>query len=204
MARYPPSLESPALFLSDPLSSCSSRSSSSRSSRSSSSRNSRSSSSRSTTAAPGAIYSSNSSTHLPSAISLAAASRVQTEIYHAPKWALFSRLVCHVGREYKAPYLSRRRTGCRQGCIMRRNMPRPLAWYAVSAVHIMNITIIISNDPRTLYFRPERNCEQIRDVWVASSGTVVAACNCMSLLNARRGPGLLDFEGSGLPISVAT
>ena len=26
----------------------------------------------------------------------------------------------------------------------------------------------------------------------------------MRLVNTRRGPGLLDFEGSGLPISVAT
>ena len=87
MARYPPSLESPALFLSDSLSSFSSRSSSSRS----------------TTAAAGAKRSS-SSTHLPSAISLAAASRVQTRMYHAPKWALFSRLVCRVDREYKEQY----------------------------------------------------------------------------------------------------
>ena len=88
MARYPPSLEPPALFLLDPLSSCSSRSSNSRSS------------SRNTAAAAGAVYSS-SSTHLPSAISLAAASRVQTGMYHAPKWVLFSRLVYRVDREYK-------------------------------------------------------------------------------------------------------
>ena len=81
MARYPPSLESPALFLLDPLSSCSS--------------------SRSTTAAAaGAIYSS-SNTHLPSAVSLAAASRMQAGVYRTPKYALFSRLVCRAGREYK-------------------------------------------------------------------------------------------------------
>ena len=77
------------LFLSHPLSSCSCTSSTSRS------RN------RDTTAAAGAIYSSSSSTHLPSTISLGAATRVQRGVYHAPKWALFSRLVCRVGREYK-------------------------------------------------------------------------------------------------------
>ena len=103
----------------------------------------------------------------------------------------------------RASHLSRRRAGCRQGCIMHRNGPCSLAWYAVSARNIMNNTIIIYNDPRTLYFCPKRNCEQIRDVWLASSGTVVAAWNSVRLVNARRGPGLLDFEGSGLPISVA-
>ena len=44
----------------------------------------------------------------------------------------------------------------------------------------------------------------MRIVWLASSGTEVAAWNRVRLVNARRGLGLLDFEGSGLPISVAT
>ena len=89
MARYPPSLESPVLFFLEPRSSCSSRRSSSRRS------------SHSTTAAAGVIYSSsNNSTRLPSAISLAAASRVQTGMYHPPKMALFSRSICRVIREY--------------------------------------------------------------------------------------------------------
>ena len=93
MDRYHrPCLKSPAPLLSHPLSSCSSRISNSRS-------NSRST----TAAAAGAIYSSNS-THLLSAISLAAASRVLTGINHPPKWALLSGLVCRVGREYKEEY----------------------------------------------------------------------------------------------------
>ena len=33
---------------------------------------------------------------------------------------------------------------------------------------------------------------------------MIAACNRVRLVNVRRGPGLLDFEGSRLPISVAT
>ena len=138
MARYPSSLESTALFLSHPLSSCS-RSSSSRSS------------SRSTTAI------CSSSTHLPSAISLAAASR----------W--------------------------RQGCIMRRKGPCYLAWYALSNGNIRNNTIIVFIRQRLLYFRPARNCEHIRNIWLASSGTVIAAWNRVRLVNARRGPGLLAF-----------
>ena len=75
----------------------------------------------------------------------------------------------------RAPYLSRRRAGCRQGCIMRRNGPCYLAWYAVSAGNIRNNTIIISNGQHILNFRPARNCEHIRNVWLASSGTVIAA-----------------------------
>ena len=87
---------------------------------------------------------------------------------------------------------------------MRRNMPCSLAWYAVWAGNTRNNTIIMSNGSRTLYFNPERNCEQIRNVWLASSGTVIAALDRVRLVNTRRGPGLLDFEGSGLPISGAT
>ena len=153
MARYyPPCLESPALFFVDPLSGCNSSSSSSRSS------------SRSTTASAGAIFSSSSNTHLPSAISLAAASRERTGMYHARKLALFSRLVYRVGREYKEQYNN----------------------------HIRNIKIPYQ---RTLYFCTERNCEHIRNVCLASSGTVIAAQNRVHLANARRGPDLLDYEG---------
>ena len=162
MVRYPPSLEPPALLLSQPLSSDSSRSSSSRSS----------SCSTKTTAA-GAICSSNGSTHLPSATSLAAASRVHTGVY------------------------------------IRRNGPCYLAWYAVSAGNIRNITIKeqyknISNGQRSLCFRSEGNCEHMRNVWFASSGIVIAALNRVRLVNARRGPDLVNFEWSGLPIFVAT
>ena len=83
-----------------------------------------------------------------------------------PKWALFSRLVCRVGWEYKEQYNN----------------------------HIQWSTYPI--------FRPARNCEHIRNVWLATSGTVIAAWNRVRLVTARRGPGFLDFEGSGLPISV--
>ena len=54
------------------------------------------------------------------------------------------------------------------------------------------------------YILSKKNCEHIRNVWLATSGTVRAAWNRVRLVNARRGPGLLDFVGSGLPISVAT
>ena len=79
---------------SHPLSSCSSSSSSSRSTTAAAG-------AIDYTAAAGALYSSSHCTHLPSAISLAAASRVQAGVFRAPKWALFFRLVCFVGREYK-------------------------------------------------------------------------------------------------------
>ena len=104
----------------------------------------------------------------------------------------------------RAPYLPRRRSGCKQGYILRQNMPCYLAWYAVSAGNIRNNTIVISNGARSLYFHPERMSEQIRDVWLASSGTVIAVWNRARLVNARRGSGLPDLEGSGLQISVAT
>ena len=87
---------------------------------------------------------------------------------------------------------------------MRRNGPCSLAWCAASAGNLRNNTIILSNCQRPLCFRPARNCEHIRNVWLASSGTVIAAWNRVRLVNARRGAGLLDFEGSGLPISFAT
>ena len=81
---------------------------------------------------------------------------------------------------------------------MRRNdEPYHLAWYAVSAGSIGNNKIIISNSQSTVYFRPARSCEHIRNVWFASSGTVVAAWNRVRLVNARRGPGFFDFEGVG-------
>ena len=104
----------------------------------------------------------------------------------------------------RATYLSWRRAGCRQGCILRQNMPCSLAWHAVLARKIRNNTIMLSNGPRTPNFSAGRNCEQVRDVWLASSGAVVAAWNRVRVVNGRRGPGLLDFKGSGLPISVAT
>ena len=160
MARYPRSLESPALFLSHPPSSCSSRSSSSRSS------------SRSTAAAAaaGAIY-SRSSIHLPSGI------------------------ITRGGDQGAG-----RGVSCAEIC--------PVlslgTWYTVSAGHIRNNTSIISSGQRTLYFRSAKSCERIRNVWLASLGAVIAAWNRVRLVNARRGPGLLGFEGSGLPISVAT
>ena len=160
MARFPPSIESPPLFLSHPLSSCSNRSSSSRSS------------SRSTTAAAGAIYSS--SAHLPSAISLAAASRAE-------------------GAD--------RGVSCAKMALLH---PCSLTQYAPSAGNIEDDIFIILNGQRTLYFRPDRNCEQIRNVWLPSADTVIAAWNRVHLVNARRGLGLLESEGSGLPISVAT
>ena len=81
---------------------------------------------------------------------------------------------------------------------MRGNWPCSLAWYTVSAgnirnnTHIQNIKIPYQ---RTLYFRTERNCEHIRNVCLASSGTVIAAQNRVHLANARRGPDLLDYEG---------
>ena len=34
-------------------------------------------------------------------------------------------------------------------------------------------------------------------VWLASSGTIIAAWNRVRLADARRGPGFLDFEGVG-------
>ena len=53
----------------------------------------------------------------------------------------------------------------------------------------------------TPYICSARNCQQIRNVSFASSATAIAAWNRVRLVNARRGPGLLDLEGSGLPIS---
>ena len=53
-------------------------------------------------------------------------------------------------------------------------------------------------------FRPGRNCEQTRDVSLASLGTVISAWNRVRLVNARRGPDLLDLKRSKLLISVAT
>ena len=57
-----------------------------------------------------------------------------------------------------------------------------------------NSTLIIYNRQRTLYFRTKRSCDRIRNVLLPSAGTVIAAWNRERL----------DFEGSGLPISVAT
>ena len=85
---------------------------------------------------------------------------------------------------------------------MHRNGPSSHAWYVVSAENIWSNTIVKSNDQRHLYFRTARNCEQISDDCLASSGTIIAAWNHMSLVNARQGPSLLDFKWSGLPISV--
>ena len=56
----------------------------------------------------------------------------------------------------------------------------------------------------TLYFFRPETVNTSATFGLASSGTVIAAWNRVRLVNARRGPGLLDFEGSGLPISVAT
>ena len=81
MARYPPGLESSALFYHNLFAVAAVEAAVV-----------------AAASAAGAIDSSSSSTHLPSAIYLAAASRV-----------------------------------CRRGCIMRRNEPYYLAWYAVSA-----------------------------------------------------------------------
>ena len=78
----------------------------------------------------------------------------------------------------------------------------PTRLFTVSAGNIRNNTI--TNGKRTLYFRPARNCQHIGNVWLVSLGAAIAAWNRGRLVNARRGPGLLDFEGSGLPISVAT
>ena len=64
--------------------------------------------------------------------------------------------------------------------------------------------MIISNGQCTLYFGPDRKCEQIRKVWLPSADIVIAAWNRVRLVKARQGLGLLDFEGSWLPISVAT
>ena len=127
------------------------------------------------------------------AAAVAAAQQQQLEQYTAAAVHIF-----------RAPYLSRRRAGCRQGCIVRRNGSCSLAWYAVSAGNIRNNTTIMSDGQRPLYFRPARNCEQIRNVWLAFSGTVIAAWNRVRLVNARGGPRLCGSEGSGLPISVAT
>ena len=52
--------------------------------------------------------------------------------------------------------------------------------------------MIISLGQRTLYFRPSRNCEHNRNVWLASSGTVIAGWHRVRLVNAQRRPGLLD------------
>ena len=106
----------------------------------------------------------------------------------------------------RAPHLSRRRAGCIQGFIIRRNGPCYLAWYAVSAGNIRNNTIKeqynnISNGQPSLCFRSEGNCEHIRNVWFASSGTVMAALNRVRLVNARRGPDLVDFELSSLTVA---
>ena len=87
---------------------------------------------------------------------------------------------------------------------MRRNGPCSLAWYVVSAGNTRNSTIAIPNVQRPLYFRPARNCQKISNVSLASSATVIASWNRERLVSARRGLGFLDFEGSGLPISVAT
>ena len=62
----------------------------------------------------------------------------------------------------------------------------------------------MSNGQFTLYFRRNSNCEQIRKVWLPSTDTVIAAWNRVRPGNARRGLGLLDFEGLGRPISVAS
>ena len=82
--------------------------------------------------------------------------------------------------------------------------PCSLPRYAPSAGNKRNNAIIIYNFQRTLYFRPDRNCEQIRKVRLPSADTVIDSWNRVHLLNARRGLGLVDFAGSGLPISVAT
>ena len=87
---------------------------------------------------------------------------------------------------------------------MRRNGTCSLAWYTVSDINVRNNTITIKKIKRNLYVCPEKTCEHIRNVWLASLGTVIAAWNRVRLVNARRGVGLLDFEGSGMPISVAT
>ena len=102
MARYTPSLESPALFISYPLSSCSSRSSRSRSR------------SRSTTAAAaGAIYSSSSWGNIQQQQQHTAAERhisrsgeqgADRGVSCAEMGRRFSRLVCRVGRKYNEQY----------------------------------------------------------------------------------------------------
>ena len=68
----------------------------------------------------------------------------------------------------------------------------------------MSNTMFIFIGKSTLYFRTSTTCEHIRNAWLDSLGTVIAAWNRVRLVNTLRGPGLLDFEGSGLPISVAT
>ena len=60
-----------------------------------------------------------------------------------------------------------------------------------------NNTTVTSNGQSPVYFRPARNCQHIRNVWFASSGTVIAAWNRVRLVNARREKGFLDFEGVG-------
>ena len=111
------------------------------------------------------ILSAVAAVEAPVAAAVAAAQPQQQEQYTAE---------VHICR---ALHLSRRRAGCRQGLIVHRNMPCFLAWCAVSADIIINNTIIISNCQHSLIFRAARNCEHIRDVWLASLGTVIAAWN---------------------------
>ena len=85
-------------------------------------------------------------------------------------------------------------------------MRRSLDWYAVSAENIRDKTIIISIFSRPLYVAQQETVNRylVHDVSLASSATAITAWNRVRLVNALRDPGLLDFEGSGLPISVTT
>ena len=104
---------------------------------------------------------------------------MQAGVFRAPKWPCYT------------PVIS-------LGMLPRR------AWYAPSAGNMRNNTIFMSNLEHTLYITPDRNCEQIRKVWLTSADTVIAAWNPVRPVSARRGLGLLDFEGSRLPISIAS
>ena len=118
---------------------------------------------------------------------MAAAQRQEQQLEQYTEAAAAAKHIC------RAPYRSRRRAACRLRCFTRGNE----LVHAVSAGNIGNNTTIISYCEFPLYFRPERSCEHIRDVWFASSGTVVATWNRVRLVNARRGAGFLYFDGVG-------
>ena len=71
--------------------------------------------------------------------------KVDVNIQQLQKLEQYTAAAVHI---FRAPSLSRRRAGCRQGCIVRRNGPCSLAWYAVVVGNIKNNTRIISNSQR--------------------------------------------------------